>query len=339
MIIIDDHNLPQQLEAMEIVNRVGQRNITHAIHDVDGTHSLIRDWPPVMSICLHHVLQNGVPPDFDSEANKRWLIENAGARPLPETDRYCVEAAGFSALTQMEWAIRRGLQLGTVKIPNYQPTERDIRINDSIIEAIWRGKEVFDEIDEASAIRHFLDKYVPRLFRLYEEVLCGANRDRNLAAARRNPVAWRVPGSLEFLKELHEKDVKNYFVTGAVITMGTDGKPGGMYEEAVALEYGIGHGEMVEAIVGSTWNKKVTKIEAMQSLIDDLGIQKKNVLVVGDGRAEIHAAVLMGAVAMSCLPEDAKRKREIHRGLGTNYIVSDYAAPSFHKLFFKQPKV
>ena len=32
--------------------------IKYAFHDIDGTHSLIRDWPPVMSICLYDVILN-----------------------------------------------------------------------------------------------------------------------------------------------------------------------------------------------------------------------------------------------------------------------------------------
>ena len=48
----------------------------------------------------------------------------------------------------------------------------------------------------------FLRDHTPRLFKLYEKVLNGACRDRNLELARANPAAWRVPGSLEFLKTL-----------------------------------------------------------------------------------------------------------------------------------------
>ena len=99
-----------------IIKNFESRNIKYAFHDIDGTHSLIREWPPVMSICLYDVIVNGLPEDFDSKENEKRLINEAGTKELPETDRFCVESAGLSALTQMEWAIRRAVEEKTVKI-------------------------------------------------------------------------------------------------------------------------------------------------------------------------------------------------------------------------------
>ncbi|MBQ8953301.1 MAG: hypothetical protein IJ048_04230, partial [Clostridia bacterium] len=70
----------------------GTRTIKYAFHDIDGTHSLIREWPPVMSVVLYDVIERGLPEDFDSDANAARLISQAGARPLPETDRFGVES-------------------------------------------------------------------------------------------------------------------------------------------------------------------------------------------------------------------------------------------------------
>ena len=39
-----------------IVNAVKDRKIICAFHDIDGTHSLIREWPPIMSICLYIII-------------------------------------------------------------------------------------------------------------------------------------------------------------------------------------------------------------------------------------------------------------------------------------------
>lgn len=109
-----------------IINHFEDMEIGYAFHDIDGTHSLIRDWPPVMSICLYDVIVNGVPEDFDSKENKKRLIEGCGTKVLPETDRFCVESAGLSALTQMEWAIRRAAEEGTVKINCDMATNSEI---------------------------------------------------------------------------------------------------------------------------------------------------------------------------------------------------------------------
>ena len=92
-----------------VVNKFEDTEILYAFHDIDGTHSLIRDWPPVMSRCLYEVIEKGLADDFDSPENIKRLIALSGTKPLEETDRFCVESAGLSAITQMEWAIRRAV--------------------------------------------------------------------------------------------------------------------------------------------------------------------------------------------------------------------------------------
>ena len=64
----------------------------------------------------------------------------------------------------------------------------------------------------------------------------------------------------------------------------------------------------------------------MFRLVKELGIDGKNVLVVGDGRSEISAGVKLGAVTLSILPITALRQRELHKELGTNIIIPNYLA-------------
>ena len=116
------HNIKTDI----IIKEFEDREIKYAFHDIDGTHSLIREWPPVMSICLYNVIVNGVPEDFDSKENEKRLIEICGTKELPETDRFCIESAGLSALTQMEWAIRRAVEEGTVKVNCDMATNSEI---------------------------------------------------------------------------------------------------------------------------------------------------------------------------------------------------------------------
>ena len=177
------------IKAPQLVHPFATRPITHAFHDIDGTHSLIRDWPPVMSAVLHDVIQNGLPEDFDSPENARRLIGRSGAAALTETDRFCVESAGLSALTQMEWAIRRAIEEGSVAVAC------DRRLNAEKVQSIWRGQELFDGQDDAPALKALLADMTPRLFKLYERVLNGYCRDRNLALARKDPRRFLVPGS------------------------------------------------------------------------------------------------------------------------------------------------
>lgn len=296
-----------------IIKEFDERDILCAFHDIDGTHSLIREWPPVMSICLYDVIVNGLPEDFDSLENQKRLIDKAGEKPLDETDRFCVESAGLSALTQMEWAIRRSIEEGKIKI------NCDMQTNSTIIKKIWEGKEIFDDFPETDEMREFLKEKTPRLFKLYEAVLNGYCRDKNLEKAKNDPESFQVKGSMEFMKYLKDNGVKNYFVTGAVVEKGM-----GMHEEVEVLGYEVGEGKLVEDIIGSTWTEKIPKEAVMKKLRKELNIDGKNILVVGDGRAEIFAGVEMGALVVSRLPEEAEFQRKLHVDLGTNIIVKDY---------------
>ena len=296
--------------------------IKYAFHDIDGTHSLIRDWPPVMSICLYDVIVNGLPDDFDSEKNAKRLISLAGSEKLPETDQFCIESAGLSALTQMEWAIRRAVQEGKIKI------NCDLNTNLQIIDRINDGIEYYDDLPETVEMTGMLKAQTPRLFKLYEAVLNGYCRDKNLEKAKRNPDQFRIKGSMEFLQKLKDNGVKNYFVTGAVVQKGM-----GMHEEVEALGYEIGEGKLIEDIIGSTWTEKMPKDMVMQKLLKDLNIKGENVLVVGDGRAEIQAGVQMGAFVVSRLPENADFQRNLHRELGTDMIIKDFCDKKFLSLF------
>ena len=312
------HNIKTDI----IIKEFEDREIKYAFHDIDGTHSLIREWPPVMSICLYNVIVNGVPEDFDSKENEKRLIEICGTKELPETDRFCIESAGLSALTQMEWAIRRAVEEGTVKV------NCDMATNSEIIKRIWNGEEIFDDLPETDEMNAMLIEKTPRLFKLYEAVLNGYCRDKNLEKAKKDPESFQVPGSVEFMKFLKDGSVKNFFVTGAVVEKGM-----GMHEEVEGLGYKIGDGELVEDILGSTWTEKMPKEMVMKKLREDLGVDGKNILVVGDGRAEILAGAEMGAVVISRLPKQAEYQRKLHKELGANVIVEDYLNTDLFEIF------
>jgi phosphoglycolate phosphatase-like HAD superfamily hydrolase len=323
MAIFDDSVLRSDPGNIEVVNPVGRRRITHVVHDVDGTHSLIRDWRPVMSLVVHWAMTCGLKEDFDSARVAAALVERVGKEPLPETDEFCIESAGLSAITQMEYGIRRAVELRTV------PAGADLALRDaqrdnnrSIIARIWNGEERFDDIREPPGLREFIEERAARLFRLYETVLNGACRDRNTAAAKKDPERWRVPGSLEFMEHLHAAGCLNYFVTGAVIY-----EDGGMHEEVLALGFEIGPGKVVQRLDGSSWDRKMPKDEVMRELFRREGVHPTSALVLGDGRTEIKAGVEMGCITMSRLPVEAGRQRTLHRSLCTNYILPDFTSP------------
>ena len=306
-----------------IINAVKDREIICAFHDIDGTHSLIRNWPPVMSRVLYDTAINGIPENLTSEENINRLVSLCGVEPLEETDRFCVESAGLSALTQMEWAIRRNQEL--------TKGEYDSAVNSEIIALIWKGEEKFESFDEPKEYLDYLNEKTPKLFWVYEQVLNRYCRDNNLKKAKENPQEFLIPGSMEFMEYLHKNGVKNYFVTGAVVDKSIE-PPMGMYEEVLGLGFQIGKGKAVEDILGSTWDEKIPKDEVMRRLVKDLGIDGKNVLVIGDGRSEISAGVALGAVTVSILPESAARQRELHIELGTNMIIPNYLAEDIKEI-------
>ncbi len=316
MIYVDPAKIP---EGIEVATPFGPRRITHAFHDIDGTHSLIREWVPVMALVTGFVSEYGLPEASDP-AGMAEIMARRDPAEFPEGHRFAIESAGLSALTQMEWALRRAAQHGRLELPGETPA-----VNDAIVERIWRGEEEFDDCPEPAAVRALLVREGTRLFRAYEILLLAMGRDRNLAEARRNPARWRVPGSLEFLTYLKQCGVRNYFVTGAVIEYDRDGVAHGtMAEEIEALGLGAQAGGVIEKLVGSTWHEKLPKDKLMFNLCRAERVDPAHVLIVGDGRSEIAAAVGMKALAMSRLDDAAARAREIHRELGTNLIVNRY---------------
>jgi phosphoglycolate phosphatase-like HAD superfamily hydrolase len=334
MVMLDDTNLADREGDLEIARRVGRRPSSHALHDIDGTHSLIRDWPPVMSALLSWVIANGLPEGYDREENAADIAGRVASLRAAETDRFAVESAGLSALTQMEWAIRRALQEGALSFGGGPLEPEETATNDEIIRRIWQGSERFEDLPESPRVRDLLATHTPPLFHLYEAVLAKASRDANLAAAREDPAAWRVPGSLAFLRRLHGAGVKNHFVTGSV--MSTAQRPEGMFEEVITLGFEVGPGKVIESAHGSDWNRKMPKDEVMRGLLAELAVSGEHVLIVGDGRSEVQAGRAMGAVVLSRLDQDARRLRDLHRELGTNYIVSDYREPALERLLQMQ---
>ena len=332
MAVLDDSVLNGGSSNVQVVRAAGRRRITHVVHDVDGTHSLIRDWPPVMSLSVHYAMTCGLAEDFDSVANLAAWIDRVGAEPLPETDEFCIESAGLSALTQMEYGIRRAIELGNVPDGAFAPLSPGQRAgNSAIIRRIWLGRERFDDIAEPADLLAFINERTPRLFRLYEAVLNGACRDRNTAEARIDPTRFLVPGSMEFVGHLREIGCVSFFVTGAVVY-----PTGGMFEEVMALGFEIGPGKLIEEMVGSSWDRKMPKDEVMRELCDTRGVDPSEVLVIGDGRTEIAAGVDMGSVTLSRLDADAQRQRELHVGFGTNYIVPDFTDPALDRMIGRE---
>jgi len=328
-VYIDDSNIAGS--GIELIRPFGKRAITHVIHDIDGTHSLIRDWHPVLSLSIHWAMTCGYKDGYDSDETLAALIARSGTEALPESDKICYENAGFSAITQLEYGVRRGIELGNIPAGRLDLDEDDHAKNSEIIRRIQDGKERFPDIVEKPEVLAFIDEVTPKLFVLYEKILNGACRDKNTADAWKHPEKWRVPGSLKLIQYMHGLGLVNHFVTGAVIY-----EDGGMFEEVKAVGFEVGPGKMIEALEGSSWDEKLPKDEVMARLFRDEKLNAENVLIVGDGRTEIEAGANMGCVTISRLPVKDVRLREIHTALGVNIIMKDYTDPAIEKLIYKE---
>ena len=317
LLICPSEPLPR---GVELVTPFEPREIVAAFHDIDGTHSRIRDWIPVMTLVTGSVaaygMFHGTPSEIAGE------IRRHRAESFPEARRFAVESAGLSALTQMEWALRMARRL----------EGKSDEMNERIIAAIWKGDETFGDTGASPGESKILREQASLLFRAYEILLLEMGRDANLSAARKDPRPWRIPGSMAFLRTLKANGVENYFITGAVVEHDGSGAPSGtMCEEIRALGYRVGKGELFEEICGSAWNEKSPKIDIMKNLMRRKKLSPEQVLVVGDGRSEIAAGCALGCLTVSRLDVCAERAREIHRELHTNLIVPDFRA--FDRLF------
>lgn len=328
-VYLDDTRIPEGSDITINKRLEGPREITHVIHDIDGTHSLIREWPPVMSLSMWYGMTCGFAEDFDSEDNLFKLVEKVG-EPLEEFDDVTRFFNGYSAITQLEYGIRRGIEEGTIPTDKLTLTDEDRAANSAVLDRLRSGEERYYDIQERSEIIEFIDSVTPRLFRFYETLLYKSSRDKNTEEARTNPGKWRVPGSIEFISHLHSLGLTNYFVTGAVVYDG-----GGMREEVEVCGYEIGPGKPIESLEGSSWDTKLPKDEVMARIFKDHGLDPRNVLIVGDGRTEIKAGVEMGCPTISRLPVDDDRQRKVHTDLGVNYIIPDYTDPALEQFIYK----
>ena len=54
--------------AVKVVKPFEKRQIKYVFHDIDGTHSLIRDWVPVMTLVTGATAAYGMFPGTPAEA-------------------------------------------------------------------------------------------------------------------------------------------------------------------------------------------------------------------------------------------------------------------------------
>jgi phosphoglycolate phosphatase-like HAD superfamily hydrolase len=174
----------------------------------------------------------------------------------------------------------------------------------------------------------YLSENTPKLFKLYEKVLNAYCRDINLEKAKKDPESFMVRGSMQFIDFLHNRGVKNYFVTGAVVEEGK-----GMFEEVVTLGYKLGAGQQMEGLIGSSWNHKLPKVDIMKELAEKLGAKGDEILVLGDGRSEITAGKELGAYNIGRLGKGAERQREILLECGADIIIEDFYDEKLKQIF------
>jgi phosphoglycolate phosphatase len=144
----------------------------------------------------------------------------------------------------------------------------------------------------------------------------------DLRAGRRSAEQLRVPGALEFVRELVRRGVP------CAIASGTD--EAAVHEEAEAL----GFGGLIREIRGARDDGLDAKHVLIERLTAERGLQPGELAAFGDGRSEMQAARTQGGLAIGVASDEAARrgvneeKRTMLIAAGADVIVPDFAQPA-----------
>ena len=133
------------------------------------------------------------------------------------------------------------------------------------------------------------------------------------------PEDFRIKGSFEFLAALNEKGIDIY------IASGTDDVDVQREVESVGIK------QFVKHIAGAPHRRAGCSKEAViKNLIEDQGIQGRELVVIGDGKVEIGLGVEVGAITIGAATDEINRfgvnesKRRKLIKAGANAIVGDF---------------
>ena len=82
-----------QYENIEVTKPFAPRQITHVFHDIDGTHSLIREWVPVMALVNGAVARYGMFEGTVQEIAEAIYLHSS--EDFAEARKFAIESAGL----------------------------------------------------------------------------------------------------------------------------------------------------------------------------------------------------------------------------------------------------
>lgn len=134
---------------------------------------------------------------------------------------------------------------------------------------------------------------------LYNEALMEMVRTRTSALINQKtvPEDYRMAGSVEFLRELADRNIQMF------IASGTD------HEDVVREVEALGFSPFFRDIKGAPHRKlSCPKEAAFAQAVEDFGFTPEEILVVGDGKVEIRLAVEKGAWPLGLASDEARRR-------------------------------
>ncbi len=185
----------------------------------------------------------------------------------------------------------------------------------TIYQMDWLVKQVeqYNRNPEIHDAWWYKDEYNRRLMELVN------SRTEKLISGKHKPGDFRIQGSFEFLAALNERGIEIY------IASGTDDVDVQREVESIEIK------QFVKLIAGAPYGRTACSKEAViKTLIEDQGIQGRELVVIGDGKVEIGLGVEVGAISIGAATDEINRhginefKRAKLIKAGANAIIGDF---------------
>jgi len=285
-------------------------------------------------------------PDYKGRAYSKHPLENAGLEIVKDVKRGGFKVAVFDwdgtlSLIRAEWPRILSSLIAEIIAGRLSPEDDPVEIirdDTKSVRAYLKetaGAPTLDQIkgylERNNHLEHLKDKDLDRLSRTWlDEYNRRLNRfveEEVVPKAGDNPEDYRVAGALKFVKKFREQGIKCYVLSGGnekdlndtdVPLLGFDG----------LFELVLGTDGTIERELGS-YDKGV----GLEWIMKREGIEDPGeVVVIGDGAAEISFARKLGIPSVALIEEGDLIGRQLFLNTGANY-VKEHGLEPYEELF------
>ena len=262
------------------------------------------------------------------EHNQCNVLEILRPNPAPGQLRFAVfDFDGTLSLLRTGWQkVMADLMVEALQATSRSETEAQLRTRiaesifgmagrPTVIQMQWLVDEVRQRGGTPQTVEAYKHKY---LVRLSERIRHRAD----LEAGRQPPERFRVSGALEFVSALHARAVACYIASSTDETA---------VREEVAL---LGFAPLITDLRGAREDGSDAKRVVIDLLTAKHRLSNGELVVIGDGRAEIEYARAASALAIGVAStEDERagideRKRSLLIAAGADVIIPDFSKPA-----------